>query len=347
MEPVAASVGVWQAVLGARREELNALLARARAAGASPEALREALVEVGPAVEDLAARVPRSALDALAPALVAVVCELVQSSLWTERSPQRWAVLTVMASLPVALTRSPQACLDVLVTGAARLSGSTDLDAWGRRLAAADAVITTDDELRLAATVAAWRSGLVRSRGAALRSAAALPDAALAAVLDLPDAAGEPSARQTLAANAADPFSWPQLPAAGLVASYGGHRGLGGPWTSVPRVLGAHRADTPTWVVRTDESDWVLIADAHGHTVLRAQDSALTAVVEGPEVSPDAVVPALTWADEVTGAHRAQGAGGTDGTDGTRAAASGGAIPGGAVLVSRRTSYRVHLVRVP
>ena len=70
-------------------------------------------------------------------------------------------------------------------------------------------------------------------------------------------------------------------------------------------------------------------------------------MVEGPEVSPNAVVPALTWADEVTGAHRAQGAGGTDGTDGTRAAASGGAVPGGAVLVSRRTSYRVHLVRVP
>ena len=76
---------VWQSLLTGHRADLNALLARARAGGASPDALREALLEVGPAVEDLAHRVPQAALSAVTPALVGAVCELVQGKLWTDR----------------------------------------------------------------------------------------------------------------------------------------------------------------------------------------------------------------------------------------------------------------------
>lgn len=331
---------VWQSLLTDQRAELNALLARARAGGAQPEALREALREVGPGVEDLARRVPRAALGPVTLALVAAVCELVQGALWTERSAQRWAVLTLMSTVPVALTRSPKTCLQVLTTGATRLSRSTDLAAWGRRLAAADEFLTSDDELRLGATVAAWRSGLVRSRGAALRASAALPDAALAALLDVPVGvmAGQLGAREALAANAADPFAWPQAPASGLLSSYGGHRGLGGQWLSVPRVLGAHRADTPTWTVRTDEGDWVLIADVHGHTILRAPGTAPSPVVDSGEAFHRAVAPVLTWQDEVTAAHGAALAG-----DEERPASASAPV----VLVSRRTSYCVSLVRLP
>ena len=350
MEPVTAEVTgaapgtppVWQGLLAARRTELNALLAQARAGGAAPDALRKALVEMGPGIEQLSRAVPREALDLVTPALVATVCELVQAKLWTERSAQRWALLTVLPAVPVALTRSPQVCLQVLTTGAARLSRSTDLAAWGRRLTAADAFLTSDDELRLGATVAAWRSGLVRSRGAALRAAASLSDAALAALLDLPaDQPGAPSAREVLAANAADPFCWPQVPASGLLATYGGHRGLGGAWTSVPRVLGAHRTATPTWSLMTDDGDWVLIADVHGHTIMRAPAGAQTPVVATDDLDPSAVAPLLTWADEVTGAHRA--------TRGPAPVAAPVNAPFAAppVLVSRRSSFRVSLVRVP
>lgn len=369
MSPVTAEQPVWQSLLTARRSELNAVLARARAAGAAPEALRAALREVGASVEYLALQVPRPALDALTPVLVESVCDLVVAKAWTELSAQRWAVLAVLPVMPVAVVRSPRALVQVITTGAARLAHAADLAAWGRRLSAADPFLTTDDDLRNAATLAAWRSGFVRSRNAALRVATTVPDDALAAVLDL---SRPESAREVLAANVADPFVWPHHAVLGTLASYGGHRGLGGPWTSVPRVLCAQEADTPTWVVRTDEGDWALVADVHGHALLR-----LPVPRDAPEAPGDvtgaALAHTLTWADVVTGAYRAvrphaggSGAGAAPAGAPAGVAAAGaasvgspsGAVPSGAapsvgapllppVLVSRRTSYRLSLVRVP
>lgn len=354
---------VWQSLLTARRAQLNAVLARARAAGAAPEALRAALREVGASVDYLALQVPRPALDALTPVLVESVCELVVAKTWTERSAQRWAVLAVLPVMPVAVVRSPRTLLQLITTGAARLAHATDLAAWGRRLSAADPFLTSDDDLRHAATLAAWRSGFVRSRNAALQVAPSLPDDALATVLDL---SRPESAREALAANVADPFVWPHHAVMGTLASYGGHRGLGGPWTSVPRVLCAQEADTPTWVVRTDEGDWALVADAHGHALLRlpeprdARDSR-----DSPgDVTGSALAHTLTWADVVTGAFRAirPQAGAARAGVAPAGTMPAGAIPAGStaagpapagpallppVLVSRRTSFRLNLVRVP
>lgn len=338
MVPSASAAPTWQGELVAQRDLLNSRLAAARSAGASADALRAALVETGPAADHLA----RTTSDptkfaAMVPVLVDAVARLVVRRAWQESSADRWALLGVVPFLPHAMSRSPQATVDVVVEGAGRVARGADLGAWGRRLSAADAHLH-DDALRAAAAVAAWRSGFVRLRTAALAAAADLPDAALAQLLDLTEAdlvdQEADSVRDVLSRGASDPFWWPRAPETGRVGQVGGFRGSGGPWTGVPVVLGAVDAPTPTWRVAADDQVWVVVADVHGSTVLRETadlapsptdlDGLLAAAAPDPALV-EAVVQHLGAHDTVTGAS---------------------AAGSGVVLVSRATSYRLDLVRL-
>ena len=367
------STSPWQEQLVAQREVLNARVAAARSAGAPVDALRAALVEMAPAADHLARSMPGP--EAFAPAvlpLVDAVARLVGRRAWHEASAERWALLGVVPFLPRAVSRSPEATLEVVVQGAARTVLGTDLGAWGRRLAAADEHLADDDAFRHAAAVAAWRSGFVRVRQAALAAAAELPDDALPALLDLPassdDGAGaerSTSPREVLARNAAEPFWWPGAPTSGRVARVGGFRGSSGPWVGVPVVLGRQDVPTPTWRVWADDQPWVVLADAHGTAVLRdhaartagsAGTTGVTAAAGTAGVTGTAGVPPAVDAppqdllaavaqhlgsdDRVTGASPV--AAPASGTASTTASGAGGLV----VLVSQQTSYRLDLLRL-
>lgn len=358
MAPSTTTAHTWQGELVAQRDVLNSRVAAARSAGASADALRTALLEMGPGADHLARTMgDPSAFAAVVPVLVDAVSALVVRRAWHESSADRWALLGVVPFLPRAMGRSPKVTVDVVVQGAGRVARGADLGEWGRRFCAADAHLDDDDALRAAAAVAAWRSGFVRLRGAALAAAGSLPDAALVQLLDLDSddsensgaagtrgaGAAEPgspgsgrgtgSPRGVLARSAADPFWWPGAPAAGRTGQVGGFRGSGGPWVGVPVVLGAVDAATPTWRVAADDQVWVVVADVHGTAVLRESaerststtelDSLLVAVQPDPALV-DAVAPHLGAQDTVTGA---------------------GTTSAGMVLVSRATSYRLDLVR--
>lgn len=343
MGPSTTAVPTWQGELVAQRDLLNSRVAAARSAGASADALRAALLETGPGAEHLARTMDDpSAFAAVVPVLVDAVSDLVVRRAWHDTSADRWALLGVVPFLPRAMGRSPKVTVDVVVQGAGRVARGADLGAWGRRLCAADAHLSDDDAVRAAAAVAAWRSGFVRLRGAALAAAGALPEAALVPLLDLggavPGSGGAgptpDGPRDVLARSAADPLWWPGTPAAGRIAQVGGFRGSGGPWLGVPVILGTVDAPTPTWRVVADEQVWVVVADVHGSAVLReSPDRSLSAVelasllaaVHPEPAVVEAVAPHLGAQDVVTGA------------SGTGS---------GAVLVSSSTSYRLDLVRV-
>ena len=358
MAPSTTTVPTWQGELVAQRDALNSRVAAARSAGASADALRTALLEMGPGADHLARTMgDPSAFAAVVPVLVDAVSALVVRRAWHESSADRWALLGVVPFLPRAMGRSPKVTVDVVVQGAGRVARGADLGEWGRRFCAADAHLDDDDALRAAAAVAAWRSGFVRLRGAALAAAGSLPDAALVRLLDLDSddsessgaagtrgaGAAEPGSpgsgpgtdgpRDVLARSAADPFWWPGALAAGRTGQVGGFRGSGGPWVGIPVVLGAVDAATPTWRVAADDQVWVVVADVHGTAVLRESaerstsaaelDSLLAAVQPDPALV-DAVARHLGAQDTVTGA---------------------GVTSAGMVLVSRATSYRLDLVR--
>lgn len=347
------AVPTWQGELVAQRELLNARVAAARSAGASADSLRAALLEVGPGADHLARTTSEpAAFAAMVPVLVDAVSALVVRRAWHESSAERWALLGVVPFLPRAMTRSPQVTVDVVVQGAGRVARGADLGEWGRRLSAADAHLGDDDALRAAAAVAAWRSGFVRLRTAALAAALSLPDAALGTLLDLDDADGSGlrsgSARDVVSRSATDPFWWPGAPTVGRTGRVGGFRGSGGPWVGVPVVLGAVDSPTPTWRVAADDQVWVVVADVHGSTVLR----------ETAEASPSTTAPGPDGLESVEGVEGVEGlvaavcpdpalvgavAPHLDAQDTVTGAASAGS---GVVLVSRATSYRLDLVRV-
>ncbi|MEP7763885.1 hypothetical protein [Sanguibacter sp. 25GB23B1] len=337
--PVAASFPAWEAQLAAQRGTLNQVLATARAAGASADVLRTAMRELGPPVEALLAVLDPPRAEVVCRSLTELVCDLVVRKAWHDRSAERWAVLSVLPGLPRAVGRSPRTTIEVVVLGAGRIARETDLGAWGARLAAADAHLSDDAALRAAAAVAAWRSGLVRVRRSALSAAATLVEAddlhapdALRVLLGLDDSDDSP--RDALADNAADPFSWPGAAGRGTVATYGGYRAFGGPWTGVPVVIEAMTSSTPTWRVLADGIPWVVVADVHGHVVLREPSGALPSATVAPSADLVRDVRAhVAWEDEVTGA--------------APAAAGAGASGARPVLVSRETSCRLDLVLLP
>ncbi len=194
MAPSTTTVPTWQGELVAQRDVLNSRVAAARSAGASADALRTALLEMGPGADHLARTMgDPSAFAAVVPVLVDAVSALVVRRAWHESSADRWALLGVVPFLPRAMGRSPKVTVDVVVQGAGRVARGADLGEWGRRFCAADTHLDDDDALRAAAAVAAWRSGFVRLRGAALAAAGSLPDAALVRLLDLAGAVDEGS----------------------------------------------------------------------------------------------------------------------------------------------------------
>lgn len=194
MAPSTTTAPSWQGELVAQRNVLNSRVAAARSAGASADALRTALLEMGPGADHLARTMSDpSAFAAVVPVLVDAVSALVVRRAWHESSADRWALLGVVPFLPRAMGRSPKVTVDVVVQGAGRVARGADLGEWGRRFCAADAHLDDDDALRAAAAVAAWRSGFVRLRGAALAAAGSLPDAALVRLLDLAGAVDESS----------------------------------------------------------------------------------------------------------------------------------------------------------
>ncbi|PFG35223.1 hypothetical protein [Sanguibacter antarcticus] len=351
----------WEERLAAQRGTLNGIVSAARSAGAPVDVLWTAMREVGSALEPLLRVVSPAQGDVVCRVVTELVGDLVVRRAWHGRSAERWAVLSLLPHLPCAMGRSPRTAIEVVVQGAGRISRETDLVAWGARLAAADAFLADDDALRAGAAVAAWRSGLVRVRSSALTAArgldpapGGLPDgratSALRALLDLPT---DVDPRAVLAANVAAPFAWPGVPRQGAFATYGGYRAFGGPWTGLPVVVGALGSPTPTWRVLADGIAWVVIADVHGHVVLREH----TGPGEPPPVPADSsgvvgdtvrdiageIAQAVAWEDVVTGAVPAAHQPGPAAPT-TSAARQHAARP---VLVSRATSCRLDLVLVP
>ncbi|KAE8763596.1 hypothetical protein, partial [Georgenia thermotolerans] len=170
----------WRADVLAHRVDRAALLRRAQAAGARRDVLHRALGEAGAVVDALAAQgLPDRVVAAVAADLFARVCGACPRG-WDERSLTRWVVLAIVPRLARVLPAEVSPLLDDLLTAATRLRGQVDLAAWAGRLT--DALHAAGDarHLRDLAALAAWRSGAVMWRAAALGAAPRVPAAALA-----------------------------------------------------------------------------------------------------------------------------------------------------------------------
>lgn len=315
----------------ARRELWNAAAAAARARGADRTAMAAALCEVGAALADAGPTHGSPALLGLADALVPAALDLVAQRRWSAPgggSAQRRALLAapaLVAHCGPDGRRSP-AVLSDLLSAAGRLQRWGDAPAWLERLVAAattaGAVAAADsapDLLRRLGVVAAWRSGAVRLRRAALASARRVPADAACAALSLPELGAERLAR-VLEEHAADPWWWPDGgrgrgagvgPGRPVVARLGGFRGFGGPWARPPRVLGPLDREGAAWDVATDHPDhpgdpgrlerWRVLADVHGVAVHRWSPGLDLPVRSGGTGAGTAPPGALPWDDEVTG----------------------------------------------
>lgn len=210
-----------------------------------------------------------------------------------------------------------------LLRAAGRLQRWGDAPAWLERLiaaattaGAAAAADSSPDLLRRLGVVAAWRSGAVRLRRAALTSAGRVPADAACAALSLPELGAEHLAL-LLERHAADPWWWPDGdgvrgagvgPGRPVVARLGGFRGFGGPWARPPRVLGALGGDGTAWDVATAHPDhpgaeerWRVLADVHGVAVHRWSPGPDLLVRSGGTGAGTAPPEAPPWDDEVTG----------------------------------------------
>lgn len=356
--------GAFGARALAARERYNAVLGRALAHGADRGTLAGAVHEVAAAVEPLADQLAADAFAATCDALVDVVARVVTARRWrragrdvetTGGTAERSAVLDVVPRLAPWLTVAPAVTVAAVVDGARAVGGGPgaggDTAAWAARVVAAARATTggtpggeggaTHDpaspaSVRAAVLVAAWRSGLVRYRRAALDAARSLPGPVARAALSLaPSSTGE--LRDVLDRHVADPWWWPEggtteepgpWASAGVhvLGRFGGFRGFGGPWLTPPRVVGPDpRRPGLGWALRTDGPDgpapaWTLVADVHGSVVARAH---------GPVGEPGRPpLPALAGLlDDVT------------------AAACVDSPSGRLTLLSRARSYDVLLVR--
>jgi len=354
-------VPMWAALLVERRDRTNAVLARSRAVGARPEELLAAMRDLGPLVESLAARAGTADAGAAghdlllraADALVDAVVGLVRTRRWSEQSVERNCVLEAAPELPEWITHDPRGTLDVLIHGAHHAAREGDPRAWRRRLVAAAsepsvALLARTDPtptLRDLGAIAAWRSGVVRVRSAALEAALRVPEPAALAALDLTAADAPAGLGALLDRQRAEPWWWPTVPAtrgeARVRRRLGGFRGTGGPWVRLPRVVGS-LGDGWRWEVQTAGVDpdgpaqrWLVAADAHGAAIRRTRGTAgLAGTWSGPDGSDTALVLSagsfelagargdLPWDDVVTGS----------------------AVCGTVALLSRRSSYAVDVV---
>jgi len=336
------------------RDHLNAVLARAVALGADRDDVAAAVRELRPVVDGLAPALDAGELAGVVDALVSTATRCVAARRWRPDSAERWAVLALAPQVLPWLRTAPAVTVAALTDAARPVAARGDATGWGRRVSAAAEVAgaatlaarggpaseglaapgSPAATVRDVVLVAAWRSGLVRYRQAALRAAASLPSPVAAAALDL---APGTDVGAVLERHANDPWWWPGQAAAAshgaapAVSRFGGFRGFGGPWLTLPLVVGPLPGEPGLlWAVRTarpQAEDWTLVCDVHGWAVLRAAPGADERPAPGAtDRTPPAGVP---WLDDVTG----QASTLTPSTHLT--------------LVSREHSYSLDLVRAP
>lgn len=304
----ASAFGRW---LEQDRAHADAVLRAAAARRGDAAPVRAAVLDVAQVAErladgDLDPRLGRALLDA--------ATDLAARDRWHAGQPERDVLLDVVPRLADLVRDRPDVVVPLLVGSAAAVRRGGDAGRVTDLLAAAPA--TDDvDHLRGAVLVAAWRSGAVRYRAAALRRAADLPAPLAAAVLGLPPGS-DPA--DVLARHEADPWWWPgAAPGAGVVRRVGGFRGFGGSWLAVPRV-----SSTAPWGchVRADGACWAVLVDVHGSAVVRLDRPDEQAWLPAPRLP-------VPWDDEVTGWAPARG-------------------DDRVLVVSRRHSYALDVVRV-
>lgn len=301
----------------AERARYDAVLARALAHGADRDALADAVREVAVAADPLARQLGADAFAATCDALVDALARLAAARRWRPGAPERRALLDVVPRLVPWLALAPAATVAAVVDAARAVGGGPgargDVTAWAARVVDAAAVgvgspaavgpgPSAADLVRGAVLVAAWRSGLVRYRDAALDAARSLPEPVARAALSLPaSGAGGASGtvgtvdaanlRAVLDRHAADPWWWPAVgpgdePAgarwvllpgapgpAQVLGRFGGFRGFGGPWLSPALVVGTD--------ARHPGLRWVLLSTGDG--VPAAVGAAADAATVGAE----------------------------------------------------------------
>lgn len=291
------------ASLRTQRPELDARLAEAVAAGAEPAVLRDGLRDVVTVAERAGGTGEQ--LDTVVAALVDQVCVLAVRGVGRV-SAERLALRDVVGRLGPWLRADPAGCVAQTAHAAGVLAHRPGaLDGWLRRLPAAAARSDDAEQLRQLGVVAAWRSGIVRLRDAALRAAQGLPADALAAVLEVRD---DPVA--VLRANTADPWTWPgREPRPGelrIIARSGGFTGFGGPWSVPPVVLDG---DGLRWRIRAGPAERLLLWDVHGDAVLPTgaaeldgRSRAVAAHMAHGVLRLSGLRARAPWHDDVTGA---------------------------------------------
>ncbi|MCO7274531.1 hypothetical protein [Cellulosimicrobium cellulans] len=297
----------------AERARYDAVLARALAHGADRDGLADAVREVAAAADPLARQLGADAFAATCDALVDALARLAAARRWRPGAPERRALLDVVPRLAPWLALAPAATVAAVVDAARAVGGGPgsrgDVTAWAERVVAAAAAspaagqdVPTAGTVRGAVLVAAWRSGLVRYRDAALDAARSLPEPVARAALSLPaSGAGGASGpvgtvdaadlRAVLDRHAADPWWWPAVgpgdePArarwvllpgapgpAQVLGRFGGFRGFGGPWLSPALVVGTD--------ARHPGLRWVLLSTGDG--VPAAVGAAADAATVGAE----------------------------------------------------------------
>lgn len=284
--PVADAPGV-AALVRTHAATVDPWLREAAGWGVDAPAARAALADLEPVLAPLADD-PAAALP-----LVRATLDLLARERWHAASVPRTVVRHVLPALRPWLRTHPEQVVPAVLAASRAVARAGLLDAWAARVAAAPPPAAASD-VRPALLVAAWRSGLVRYRAAALDAADALDPALAAALLDVPAT----DVAATLARHRADRWWWPgRDEGPGVVQRVGGFVAWGGPWVEVPRVA----AGGPTgWLVLVDGTVGAVVADAHG------------AAVPGvpPAAGPDATAPPrrharalpVPWVDEVTGA---------------------------------------------
>jgi hypothetical protein len=296
--PALASREVAPAAFSSRalvaRERYDAALARALALGADRDVLAQAVREAAVAADPLAGPLGADAFAATCDALVDAVARLVAARRWRVGGPERHAVLDLVPRLGPWLAAAPAVTVAAVVDGARAVGSGPgsrgDVAGWATRVvAAAEASPAAGPGAPVAGTVrgavlvAAWRSGLVRYRDAALDAARSLPAQVARAALSLPatgaDArSGSADLRAVLDRHAVDPWWWPadaegdeegdgpagttwvRTPGAPgpaqVLGRFGGFRGFGGPWRSPALVVGAD--------ARHPGVRWVLLSTGDG-----------------------------------------------------------------------------------
>lgn len=381
----------------AARERYDAALARALALGADRDVLAEAVREAAVAADPLAGPLGADAFAATCDALVDAVARLVAARRWRVGGPERHAVLDLVPRLGPWLAAAPAVTVTAVVDGARAVGGVPGsrgaVAGWAARVVAAAAAspaaapgAPAAGTVRGAVLVAAWRSGLVRYRDAALAAARSLPAQVARAALSLPvtgaDAqTGPADLRAVLDRHAADPWWWPASPQsdepggtrwvrlpgapgpARVLGRFGGFRGFGGPWRSPALVVGADaRHPGVRWVLLStgdgpragdaaatgDETvEWTLVADVHGAFVARAPGAGDHATGTVTPPGPDAVDQGLHGSDHGPAGMRATAPAPDDVLSDVSGAAVVETPSGRLALLSRTGSYDVLLVRWP